>query len=145
MRALRRHVAQDAVRASRSERSWRVIVALSWAALGVSGVFAFLVPCNILPCVPVTRSEAPSHRHDSPFLEPTLDRLGPRPAPMTPHLDRGYDSTVTRERLAARDLRGELAEKGTPAPVTAVIIIVRRLVRQGWTPCRWEGRPPRQP
>lgn len=35
------------------------------------------------------------------------------------HLDRGYDAGITRERLAARGMQGEIAAKGTPAPVAA--------------------------
>lgn len=34
-------------------------------------------------------------------------------------VDRGYDSGVTRARLAARELLPEIAAKGTPAPLTA--------------------------
>jgi hypothetical protein len=101
------------------------------------------------------------------------------PEPMTTQLDRGDDSTVTRERLAARGLLGESAPTGTPAPIaassrwpverttahktlvwcterrervirswlscSAVIIIVRRLVRQGWPQDRWDDRPARRP
>ncbi len=136
--------------------------------------------------IPLGAVAAPANRHDSPLLESTLDTLdalGPLPASVTVHLDRGYDSTVTRERLAARDLHGAIAERGKPAPIaasqrwpvertnawtnahkklvwcterrahvvafwlafSAVIIIVRRLVRQGWTQSRWEGRPSRRP
>lgn len=136
--------------------------------------------------IPLGAVVAPANRHDSPLLEPTLDTLealGPLPESMTVHLDRGYDSDVTRERLARRGLRGEIAEKGKPAPVTAgnrwrvertnawtnahkklvwcterrerviafwlafsdVVIIVRRLIRQGWTRYRWDSRPPRRP
>ena len=101
------------------------------------------------------------------------------------HLDRGYDSSVTGERLEWLNLIGEVSKKGHPAPLQAgqrwvvertnswqaklahkklvwctervgrvidfwvafsdVIIIVRRLVREGWFRYRWEGRPPRQP
>ena len=102
----------------------------------------------------------------------------------TVHLDRGYDSSVTRERLKDRGLIAEIAEKGKPAPLVAatkrwvvertnawhnahkklvwcterqgrvidfwvafseVIIIVRRLIREGWSRYRWESRPPLQP
>jgi len=33
------------------------------------------------------------------------------------HLDRGYDSFITRERLKERGLNAEIAEKGKPAPL----------------------------
>lgn len=136
--------------------------------------------------IPLGAIAAPATRHDAPLLEPTLDtldRLGPLPEPVTIHLDRGYDSFVTRDRLAVRKLRAEIAERGKPAPVTAsqrwvvertnawtnahkklvwcterrarvlafwlafaaVIIIVRRLLRQGWTHYRWTDRPLRRP
>jgi hypothetical protein len=35
------------------------------------------------------------------------------------HLDRAYDSTTTRRKLAARWLVGEISEKGKPAPLQA--------------------------
>jgi hypothetical protein len=35
------------------------------------------------------------------------------------HLDAGYDSATTRTTLAARDLAGQIAHKGTPAPIHA--------------------------
>jgi hypothetical protein len=38
---------------------------------------------------------------------------------MTVHLDRGYDSWVTRTLLAARGLNAEIARRGYPAPITA--------------------------
>lgn len=136
--------------------------------------------------IPLGAVAAPANRHDSPLLESTLDtldRLGPLPDAMTAHLDRGYDSGVTRERLAARGLRPEIAPKGRPAPIaastrwrvertnawtnahkkllwcterraavvafwlafSAVIIIVRRLIREGWSRYRWDDRPRRRP
>ncbi len=102
---------------------------------------------------------------------------------MTVHLDRGYDTGVTRQRLAARGLGSEIARRGVPAPITvgkrwvverttawtnahkklvwcterravviafwiafsAVIIIVGRLVREGWRRYRWDRRPRRKP
>jgi hypothetical protein len=99
------------------------------------------------------------------------------------HLDRGYDSGATRERLEERRLLAEISKKGKPAPLEAtkrwvvertsswhnahkklvwcterrgrvvdfwvafseVVIIVRRLIREGWIRYRWEGRPSRRP
>jgi transposase len=133
--------------------------------------------------IPLGAVAAPANRHDSPLLAPTLDTVGDLPDGATVHLDRGYDSRPTRERLATRGLRGEIAPKGTPAPIaassrwpverthawtnahkklvwcterragvvafwvafSAVVIIVRRLIREGWTRYRWEGRPSRKP
>lgn len=136
--------------------------------------------------IPLGAIAAPANRPDSPLLEATLatlDGLGPLPVPMTVHLDRGYDSGGTRERLARRGLRAVLAASGKPAPIaassrwpverthawtnahkklvwcaerrqaavafwlafSAVIIIVRRLVRMGWRHYRWDGRPARRP
>jgi hypothetical protein len=62
---------------------------------------------------------APANRPDSPLLEPTLDALGGLAGPLTVHLDRGYDSGVTRQRLADRGLAAAIAPKGKPAPLTA--------------------------
>ena len=72
--------------------------------------------------IPLGRVLAGAHRHDSPLLEPTLDRLtglGPLPAQVTVHLDAGYDSTKTRTLLADRGLHGEIAHKGEKAPIQA--------------------------
>lgn len=72
--------------------------------------------------IPLGSVAAPANRHDSPLLEPTLDtlkRLGPFPPTITVHLDRGYDSALTRERLAVRGMHGEIAARGQPAPIAA--------------------------
>jgi hypothetical protein len=69
--------------------------------------------------IPLGAIAAPANRHDSPLLEPTLDALVATDAPTTVRLDRGYDSDATRERLRARGLRGAIAARGKPAPVTA--------------------------
>ena len=137
--------------------------------------------------VPLGTLTAPANRHDSPLLAPTLDAvaetLGALPEGTSVHLDRGYDSDLTRERLRERGLAWEISGKGKPAPLWAtnrwvvertsswhnahkklvwcterrgrvidfwvafseVVIIVRRLIREGWKRYRWEGRPCRQP
>jgi transposase len=137
--------------------------------------------------IPLGSVSAPANRHDSPLLAPTLDvvaeTLGVLPEGTSIHLDRGYDSDLTRERLEDRGLSWEISGKGKPAPFWAtkrwvvertsswqnahkklvwcterrgrvidfwvafseVIIIVRRLIRKGWTRYRWEGRPTRRP
>ncbi len=123
--------------------------------------------------IPLGSVTAPANRHDSPLLAPTLDAaraLGLVPEGATVHLDRGYDSKLTRLRLLERGLVAEVSEKGRPAPLNAtkrwviertnswqnahrkllwcterrgrvvdfwvalsdVVIIVRRLVREGW-------------
>jgi transposase len=72
--------------------------------------------------IPLGTVAAGANRHDAPLLGPTLatlDRLGPLPPQPTVHLDRGYDSTATRELLTARGMTGQIAAKGTPAPVQA--------------------------
>jgi transposase len=72
--------------------------------------------------IPLGAVTAAANRHDSPLLGPTLDvldALGPLPDDITVHLDRGYDSTVTRQELADRQLTGRIAEKGKPAPIQA--------------------------
>jgi transposase len=72
--------------------------------------------------IPLDRVLAGANRHDSPLLASTLDKLdafGPLPEKVTVHLDAGYDSAVTRELLAGRNLRGEIAHKGDKAPIQA--------------------------
>jgi transposase len=72
--------------------------------------------------IPLGRILAGANRHDSPLLGPTLDRLddlGPLPDDITMHLDAGYDSGKTRDLLAERGLRGEIAHKGEKAPIQA--------------------------
>ena len=139
--------------------------------------------------IPLGCLTTPANRHDSPLLVPTLraasEALGALPEGASVHLDRGYDSRLTRERLAELGLRWEISGKGKPAPYWAtnrwviertspwqaklahkklmwctervgrvidfwvafseVVIIVRRLAREGWTRYRWEGRPSRRP
>ena len=138
--------------------------------------------------IPLGVVGAGANRHDSPLLAPTLDHasasVGGLPEGASVHLDRGYDSFVTRERLKERGLIGEIAQKGKPAPLVAatkrwvvertnswhnahkklvwctervgqvidfwvaisdVVIIVRRLIREGWMRYRWESRPPCRP
>jgi transposase len=136
--------------------------------------------------IPLGSVSAPANRHDSPLLAPTLDAaraLGLVTEGARVHLDRGYDSELTRTRLLERELVAEISQKGRPAPLNAtgrwvvertnswqnahkklvwctekvgrvidfwvafseVVIIVRRLVREGWRRYRWEGRPSRRP
>jgi transposase len=136
--------------------------------------------------VPLGSVTSPANRHDSPLLAPTLDAaraLGLVAEGASVHLDRGYDSDLTRERLLERGLAAEISQKGRPAPLNAtgrwlvertnswqnahkklvwcterrdrvidfwvafseVVIIVRRLIREGWSRYRWEGRPRRRP
>ena len=136
--------------------------------------------------IPLGSVTSPANRHDSPLLAPTLDAaraLGLVAEGASVHLDRGYDSDLTRERLLERGLAAEISQKGRPAPLNAtgrwlvertnswqnahkklvwcterrdrvidfwvafseVVIIVRRLIREGWSRYRWEGRPRRRP
>ena len=136
--------------------------------------------------IPLGAVAAPANRHDFPLLDETLDTLevlGELPEHISVHLDRGYDSLSTREKLEDRGLLAVISLKGKPAPLRAtkrwvvertnswhnahkklvwcterrervidfwvafseVVIIVRRLIREGWIHYRWEGRPQRQP
>jgi hypothetical protein len=137
--------------------------------------------------IPIGGVSAGANRNDSPLLVPTLQHasasVGGLPDLASVHLDRGYDSSLTRERLEELNLIGEVSKKGQPAPLQAgqrwvvertnswhnahkklvwctervgrvidfwvafsdVIIIVRRLVREGWMRYRWESRPTRRP
>ena len=72
--------------------------------------------------IPLGAIAAPANRHDSPLLEQTLDTmevLGELPERVSAHLDRGYDSKATREKLEIRGLLAEISEKGKPAPLAA--------------------------
>lgn len=72
--------------------------------------------------IPLGAIAAPANRNDSPLLEETLDTLevlGELPERMSAHLDRGYDSKSTREKLEVRGFLAEICEKGKPAPMTA--------------------------
>jgi transposase len=137
--------------------------------------------------IPLGSVMAPANRHDSPLLVPTIEAssevLGTLPEGASVHLDRGYDSDLTREHLKELGLGWEISGKGRPAPYWAtyrwvvertswwhnahkklvwctervgrvidfwvafssVVIIVRRLLREGWVRYRWEGRPSRRP
>ena len=137
--------------------------------------------------IPIGGVSAGANRNDSPLLVPTLQHasasVGGLPDLASIHLDRGYDSSLTRERLEELNLIGEVSKKGQPAPLQAgqrwvvertnswhnahkklvwctervgrvidfwvafsdVIIVVRRLIREGWMRYRWEGRPSHRP
>lgn len=72
--------------------------------------------------IPLGAIAAPANRHDAPLLNETLDTLevvGELPEQMSVHLDRGYDSQTTREKLKARSLEPMISEKGKPAPLAA--------------------------
>lgn len=72
--------------------------------------------------IPLGRVLAPANRHDSVLLAATLDKVeqaGPLPDDIEIHLDAGYDSKKTRDELARRSMRGEIAHKGDKAPPQA--------------------------
>jgi IS5 family transposase len=52
-------------------------------------------------------------------LDGVAEALGGLPERTSVHLDRGYDSKVTRERLEERGLLAEISRKGKPAPLVA--------------------------
>jgi hypothetical protein len=63
---------------------------------------------------------APANRHDSPLLGETLyTTVGGLVEHASVHLDRAYNSKVTRELLEGRALTGAISEKGKPAPLQA--------------------------
>jgi hypothetical protein len=70
--------------------------------------------------IPVDAVMAPANRHDSPLLSETLDAvtetLGELPGGAKVHLDRGYDSKATRERLEERGLMGEISKRRASRP-----------------------------
>ena len=72
--------------------------------------------------IPLDIASAGAHRHDSPLLAPTLAAAhrqldGILPTDRTCHLDRGYDSTVTRQLLDELGFEGAIARKGIPASI----------------------------
>jgi transposase len=73
--------------------------------------------------IPLGVVAAPANRHDSPLLPETLDAvedvLGALPESARVHLDCGYDSDLTRGRLAEHNLLGVISEKGKPSPLGA--------------------------
>jgi IS5 family transposase len=73
--------------------------------------------------IPLGAVSAPANRHDSPLLVPTLEAasqaLGALPEGTSVHLDRGYDSALTRERLRELGLGWEISGKGKSAPYWA--------------------------
>ena len=52
-------------------------------------------------------------------MDAVTETLGELPEQVSVHLDRGYDSKATRERLEVRGLLAEIAPKGKPAPLMA--------------------------
>jgi hypothetical protein len=65
---------------------------------------------------------APANRHDSPLLGETLESVDSfieLPEQASVHLDRAYDSNVTRQLLNDRGLKSVISEKGKPAPLRA--------------------------
>ena len=72
--------------------------------------------------IPLGAIAAPANRHDSPLLEETLDTMeivGELPEHISVHLDRGYDSKLTRQQLKELGLGWEISGKGKPAPFWA--------------------------
>jgi IS5 family transposase len=73
--------------------------------------------------IPIGSISAAANRHDSPLLVPTLEHaamsVGGLPEEASIHLDRAYDSLLTRVRLRERNLIAEIAKKGQPAPLQA--------------------------
>jgi transposase len=73
--------------------------------------------------IPIGGVSAAANHNDSPLLTPTLEHasasVGGLPEGANIHLDRGYDSFVTRQRLQERRLNAQIAKKGKPAPLQA--------------------------
>jgi transposase len=70
--------------------------------------------------VPIATVSAPANTVDHALLAQTLDALKdfqPLPEQVTVHLDAGYDYRPCREALDERGLFGEIAHRGTPAPI----------------------------
>jgi transposase len=72
--------------------------------------------------IPLGVVSAGANRHDSPLLAPTLDAAGASielPEQAGVHLDRAYDSKVTRGLLEDRGLVGVISQKGKLASLGA--------------------------
>jgi hypothetical protein len=73
--------------------------------------------------IPLHLVAARANDHDSPLLEPTLagipDTIGPLPDRPRMHLDRGYDSSKTRDLLEILGYNAHIAAKGVAAPIQA--------------------------
>ena len=72
--------------------------------------------------VPMATVSAPANTRDDALLGQTLDALKgvqPLPAEVRVHLDAGYDYRPCRAALAERGLLGQIAARGTPAPIQA--------------------------
>jgi transposase len=75
--------------------------------------------------IPLAVLPAPANHRDDGLLAATLDAaatvtaaaVGPLPATLTVHLDAGYDYQTCRQVLAERDMVGQIAARGVPAPV----------------------------
>jgi transposase len=70
--------------------------------------------------VPIATVSAPANTVDHGLLPETLDALkdfAPLPAQVRVHLDAGYDYRPCREALEQRGLHGQIAHRGTPAPI----------------------------
>ena len=69
--------------------------------------------------IPIGGATDYANRHDSPLLAPTLDNatelVGALPEEIIVHLDCGYDSELTRQRLVDRGLVAEISQKGKPS------------------------------
>jgi IS5 family transposase len=63
--------------------------------------------------IPIGSVTAQANRHDSPLLAPTLEHASELvrdlPDGSSVHLNRGYDSELTRERLQERGLIAEIS------------------------------------
>lgn len=83
--------------------------------------------------IPLGCVAAPANRHDSPFLRPTLERLGRfetrfgvgLPETITVHLDAGYDSRRTRDLLDELGCKARISQKGFPLQAGARWVIER--------------------
>ena len=82
--------------------------------------------------IPLGAVSAPANRHDSPLLVPTIEAsseaLGTLPEGASVHLDRGYDSKLTRERLEGWSWDGRSRGRVSPRLIGPRI--------DGW----WSGR-----
>ena len=70
--------------------------------------------------IPMATVSAPANTVDHALLGQTLDALkdfSPLPADATVHLDSGYDYRPCRDALDERGLLGQIASRGTPAPI----------------------------
>src|SRR6266508_1898609 len=98
-----------------------------WCSAAATGASP-TTPARRPPCaveaggIPLAAVPAPANQREDGLLAATLDPigvLGPLPTRPVVHLDAGYDYQPCRQVLAEREMVGQIATRGIPAPIQA--------------------------